>query len=306
MKRRPLHDRRGFTLIELLVVIAIIGILIGMLLPAVQKVKEAAAMAKCKNHLKQMGIAVHAFHDARGFMPPGGLNPWGAEGSWPYQILPFIEQDNLSRMAGTGVAINVDPARYRGVPIYVCPSRRDNAASTAQGGRYLMDYASATPADQPNSWDQFWYGDIWGMGWVGGNYKGIIVRGGQQSGSGTWFGAKVTMTSISDGTSNTLLIAEKQLHPARYTTGDWHDDAGWGDGWDPDVVRYTGFQPNPDSRYDNQGGWEGYRFGSAHPTGINGLMGDGSVRHIPYSVNLAVFNALGTRNGGEVINLNDL
>ena len=97
-------------------------------------------------------------------------------------------------------------------------------------------------------------------------------------------------------------MSEKQLNPASYYSGDWHDDAGWGDGWDPDVIRYTGFRPFPDSQYNNQGGWEGYRFGSAHSSGVVALMGDGSVRTISYSINPMTFNALGTRDGGEVLN----
>jgi len=298
--------RRGFTLIELLVVIAIIAILIGLLLPAVQKVREAASRMRCQNNLKQMGIAIHGYHDANGYMPPAGFNPWGAEGSWAFQILPYVEQDNLARGAGSGPATNVDPLRYRaGPPIFYCPTRRPAKASQAQGGRYLMDYAAATPADSPGSWDQFWYGDVWtyptsNPAWVRANYRGVIVRGGLGN-NGVWYGQKVTMATISDGTSQSLMISEKQLHPDRYISGDWHDDAGWGDGWDPDVIRYTGFQPNPDALYDKQGGWEGYRFGSAHPTGMNGLMADGSVRVISYGINPSTFNALGTRNGGEVI-----
>jgi len=297
------RQRRGFTLIELLVVIAIIAILIGLLLPAVQKVREAAARMKCSNNLKQMGLAIHNYHDANGCMPPGGFNPWAAEGSWAFRILPYIEQDNLGRLAGNGGAgTNVDPLRYKGgPPIFFCPTRRPAQASVAQGGRYLMDYAAATPANSPNSWDQFWYGDVWGDGWMPYTYHGVIVRGGPRTSDGKWYGGKVTMTSISDGTSSTLVISEKQLNPGAYFTGDWHDDAGWGDGWDPDVIRYTGFQPNPDNMYNNQGGWEGYRFGSAHPTGIQGLMGDGSVRVINYGINLTTFNALGTRDGGEVV-----
>jgi len=294
--------RRAFTLIELLVVIAIIAILIGLPLPAVQKVREAASRMKCQNNLKQMGIAVHGYRDANGSMPPGGFNPWAAEGSWAFRILPYIEQDNLQKLSGSGNSMNADVVRYRGGPtIFFCPSRRASQASQAQGGRYLMDYASATPAASPNSWDQFWYGDVWGDGWMSQAYHGVIVRGGIRYGTNTWYGGKVTMPTISDGTSNTMMISEKQLNPNNYLSGDWHDDAGWGDGWDPDVIRYTGFQPNPDRSYNNQGGWEGYRFGSAHPTGINALMADGSVRIISYSVSLTTFNALGTRDGGEVI-----
>jgi prepilin-type N-terminal cleavage/methylation domain-containing protein len=289
---------RAFTLVELLVVIAIIGILVALLLPAVQMAREAARRTQCVNNLKQQGIAVHNYHDTRNHMPPGGFTPWGAEGSWPVHILPYAEAENLARLSPN----NADPLRYAGGPsYYFCPSRRRSAAIPAQGNRYLMDYASATPANSANSWDQYWMGDTWGMSWTGQNYRGVIIRGGRPAGgAGAWVGATVTMTNISDGTSNTLLISEKQLNPAAYDTGDWHDDAGWADGWDPDVVRYTGFLPFPDKRYGNQGGWEGYRFGSTHVSGIQSLLADGSVRQINYVIDANVFNALGTRNGNEV------
>ena len=302
-----LRRRSGFTLIELLVVIAIIAILIGLLLPAVQKIREAASRMKCSNNLKQQGLAIHNYHDTLGFLPSGGYNPWGPEGSWSFHILPYIEQDNLRNQAITGSTYNADIVRYKGGPqIYFCPSRRTAKPTLSQGNRWLMDYAAATPADQPNSWDQFWYGDIWGMGWLPYTYKGTIVRGGYPAGGGNWQGGQTTLASVTDGLSNTLVVSEKQLDPTAYSSGDWHDDAGWADGWDPDVIRYTGFQPNADALYGRQGGWEGYRFGSAHPTGMNGLFGDGSVRFIRYTVDLNTFNLIGNRSDGQTVNLNGL
>jgi len=288
--------RRGFTLIELLVVIAIIAILIGLLLPAVQKVREAGARLKCQNNLKQIGIAVHSYHDARGCMPPGGFNPWHSYMSWPYHILPYIEQDNIFRVGANG---NSGTAQLQVVSIYACPSRRAPQQNAAQANRCLMDYAALTTGSSlgsTNEGDLWGYPgqDIWGDGWIGTQYGGVIVRGGDRN--GTWVGNKVTMVSITDGTSSTIMISEKQLDRRYYASGDWHDDAGWGDGWDPDVIRFAGLPPIQDTN-----GVSGYRVGSAHSNGVNCLFADGSVKMIGYSVNQTTFHSLATRAGGEVI-----
>lgn len=298
MNRHRFRRASGFTLVELLVVIAIIGVLVALLLPAVQAAREAARRTQCVNNLKQMGLALHNHHDTYNVLPSGGTIPWGGitmtptgipEGAdkqgagWAFQILPFFEKANVYSLPKT-------QAEQANVPEYQCPSRRRNAR---QANRVLMDYASATPADSVNSWDQFWYGNTWGIP-TASRYRGVIVRTGTA-------GAPSTMANITDGTSNTLAVSEKWLDKRNYATGDWHDDQGWIDGWDPDVVRYTGFPPRKDSV--SPGSWDGYQFGSAHPAGIMAMMADGSVRMLAFTVDPTVFNNLGNREDGQSVKL---
>lgn len=289
--------RQAFTLVELLVVIAIIGILVALLLPAIQAAREAARRTQCTNQLKQIGLAIQTHHDTWEWLPSGGTVPWagitlsaGGVGtptdaktqgvSWAYQILPYFEQQQL--MDSTN---DVSVLAQKAVNYYFCPSRRRIAR---QGVNVLMDYASATPANSPNSWDQYWYGQIWTVP-TDSQYWGAITRTGTQ-------GSPVGLNAIADGTSNTLLVSEKRLNKQNYGIGDWHDDRGWTDGWDPDVVRYTGYRPQPDPL----SGASGYEFGSAHPGGIVAVMCDGATRNIRYEIDATIFNNVGHReNGGD-------
>jgi prepilin-type processing-associated H-X9-DG protein len=278
------------------VVIAIIAVLIALLVPAVQKVRESAARAQCQNNLKQIGVACHAFNDVYKFLPTGGLWPWvnppyhrqydtwipadiidlGA--AWSQQILPFIEQqaafNDMNRDSGAW-----DNGRRYIVPIYYCPSRRNVGIQCAWTQCGLLDYCGLV-AD----WD-FW-------GWR--DHQGVIVHT-----RGWWEGKRTTsVNTIRDGSSNTIMITEKMLNPQQYTQGDWHDDCGWADGWDPDTMRWCVIRPQPDSKYEgNQGP---YRTGSAHSTGINACFADGSVRHVSYAISDANFNLLGNRQDGQV------
>jgi prepilin-type N-terminal cleavage/methylation domain-containing protein len=290
--------RSAFTLIELLVVIAIIAVLIGLLLPAVQKVREAAAMAKCKNNLKQMALGVHNHNSVFGFFPSGG-GYWGSNRTfdtdgmpadyrtqiwgWAYQILPFIEQDNLWKIPqGTGSPSTGDiQVAGTAVAIYFCPSLRGPTAFPyAQAGwsgqpRFMMDYVGN-----------------------GGTYlDGGYSPTGNNSLDGPFVpsGAKpVTFKDITDGTASTLLIGEKYLdRNIALTTSDCNDDQGWTDGWDNDTIcaaqGYLSNPPKPPAgiilpQQDGMSGTCGGTYGSPHTAYLNCAFCDGAVRTISYSV----------------------
>src|SRR5262245_36831114 len=229
--------RRGFTLIELLVVIAIIGILIGMLLPAVQKVREAAANAKCKNNLKQIGIALHNHHDSRGTFPPGGMQT-GRNGTpcytnWAIEILPFTEQDNLYRLYDQRVH-NEHPNNrvfnQSRVKIYECPSDSlvgllELPASGPRTYPYMHGSYRAVSgrsgAIGRGFWDTFedqfwppnwimlreWRGALHGTATA---YNGIPAQNATGVGGAplSQMGGPERMSNITDGTSNTLFVGE--------------------------------------------------------------------------------------------------
>jgi prepilin-type N-terminal cleavage/methylation domain-containing protein len=294
---QPSRSRLAFTLVELLVVIAIIAILIGLLLPAVQKVRESASRTRCTNNLKQMSLAINAFHAAHDMFPSGGTVPWAniirsngspvippnQEVGWAFQILPYIEQSAVYK--------NPDDTQiFKAViPLYNCPSRRGPTVVQYNSNldHALMDYAAAVPASFGT--------DVGYTMWQGGdfnlpadaNYYGVIVRAKTKSGN-------VTAARVIDGLSNTMVLGEKRLETVNYTIGDWHDDRGWTDGWDPDVLRVTVVSPLQDA----PSGVSGYEFGGPHFVSMNAAFADGSVHQVAYSISPAIFNALGDRRDG--------
>jgi len=284
--------RSAFTLIELLVVVAIIAVLMALLLPAVQKVREAANKILCGKNLNQIAIAWHMYHHDVGAFPTGGEAWWSGRtwiGSIPasggktnsnygntqrwgqfYQILSYIEQDSLFK--------NTNDGTVRGTPIsiYFCPSRRSSTTAYYGGWGYntaLNDYAGCAGSTTVN---------------------GLLVP---------WNYTRVQLTqgSIPDGTSNTILVAEKHLPQGGYGGGWGGDNEGYCSGWDWDIYRYGYWQPAADSDpndYDN--------FGAAHPSSFNAVFGDRSVRTIKYSVDLNVFRAACGRNDNVAYNADDL
>lgn len=337
--------RRGFTLVELLVVIAIIGILVALLLPAVQAAREAARRTTCVNQLKQMGLALLNYESTSRVFPTGGTEPWHSAGGdsvayskgygWMVQILPYVENSalqDISKGYGAGDQERDRVVRGTAVSLYNCPSRRgatvvyeraDGLGGPEEGceeGCALSDYAASTPANYLNTeqlhfkpW--FWQGIIHGdvltaddevrfrgggdsgvpSGFYPVEFKGVIVR--------TGMSAPCKTSQITDGLSKTMAVGEKRLYTDLYEVGAPYDDIGWTDGWDTDIIRYTGYPPGPDlSSTEDDTEAYGYRFGSAHPVVFNAVFADGHVKQIDYDIEVVTFNAMGMRDDGLVIN----
>jgi prepilin-type N-terminal cleavage/methylation domain-containing protein/prepilin-type processing-associated H-X9-DG protein len=324
----------AFTLVELLVVIAIIGILVGLLLPAVQAARESARRMQCSNNLKQMGLACHNFQDSRGYLPGGGRDGNSKFGdttsaccnsltqsgfSWLYHILPFVEQQSTYNLAANsdptvaGQSNTGNNAVAANMPsIYSCPSRR---IPTLYSGSYRSDYAGNAGERNP----------ALGLrsGAPNSGVRGVI----RQIDSSNW---KLTIERIKDGSSNTLMIAEKALHPTAYGS-EGGDNERWSNpGWDEDIVRYgaiivpaesnlqEGLPPIPDMKSARKDGsvWikpdtkHGYRFsewhpffGSSHLSGINAVFADGSVQSVAFNVDAEVFRRLCLVDDGQPVSL---
>ncbi len=306
------RPRRAFTLVELLVVIAIIGILIGLLLPAVQKVREAANRMSCQNNLKQWALAMHVMHDATGALPEGNRdNPRRV---WVVLVWPYVEQGNLYVRFDQTRDFEVPPNTYPGttdgiyaktVPLYYCPSDRPGALWKgdiywrARGnyvinwGNQAVPYDPSDPAQDP------------GRGIAPFGYTDFINRNKPRT---------VRLTDFTDGTSNTLLLSEV-IEAANDTDYDIRGDMLNDDrpctqfmtlntpNSGTDVSPYcnpTAYPENPPCTNANSG-FAHKAARSRHPGGVNTAFGDGSVRFIGNGITLAAWRALGTMNGGEVI-----
>jgi prepilin-type N-terminal cleavage/methylation domain-containing protein len=278
---------KGFTLIEVLVVIAIIGILVALLLPAVQKVREAAARAQCMNNLKQIGLAFHHHHDIYHYFPTGGWDWWSTptyvngvpavgeqqHAGWGFQILPYVEAGNVWK--GGPATNDTDRARFavgQTNPLFFCPSRRLPQTVVFTDPAYFNGVPTTVAL-----------GD-----YAASNYEetGVIL-----------YRYPTRFASITDGTSNTLLVGDRRMNRARLGQLQDDDDEGYADGFDNDVVRDTTQAPLPD--YNAPTGDGDMRFGSSHTGGFCTVYADGSVHFLSYAIDPTVFSYLGNKADGQ-------
>lgn len=291
MRRR----RKGFTLVELLVVIAIIGILIALLLPAVQAAREAARRTSCSNNMKQIGLAMHMHHDSFSRLPAGwdafdattgkpyglGVPGWG----WAARILPYLEQANVqNRLIDFNKPVT-DPAndavRVLVLANFRCPSDVGNDKFlnvNEETGQGTYEFATAN------------YVGAWGTGDV--HVCGTLPVGLQCSSDGSFFhNSTIRFAEITDGLSQTIVAGE------RTSKLDYSTWVGTVEGIDcaPGRILGTAWYP-PNSASPNT-----HDFSSMHPSGANFLLGDGSVRLIPSGIDIAVYRALVTRSGNDSV-----
>jgi prepilin-type N-terminal cleavage/methylation domain-containing protein len=323
--------REGFTLIELLVVIAIIGILIALLLPAVQAAREAARMASCQNHLKQMGLAAANHVEAHGHFPSGGWG-WGwvgdpdrgfgkhQPGGWLYNLLPFLEMEDLYNI-GSGESFAVKSRQLvkvasSPVAVYYCPSRRPAGVypyvhgSGPCSGRWFVDmdrpevvgrtdYGGSAGTDSRSADAAFDYGPC--------SYDAEKTH---NWGSQSWYNgvvfkrSEVTQADVPDGLTNTYLIGERYVNPDAYSdfiAGRYQcdDDQTWPMGYDFDINRWAILQPIQDT--PGLSDCSGTMFGSIHPGGFNVVVCDGSVHMINYAIDLETHRRLANRKDNRPV-----
>ena len=331
MNKHRSTSRFGFTLVELLVVISIIGLLIAMLLPAVQAAREASRIAHCKNNIKQLGMAIVMHEHSKGYFPPARLephpeHPWeyycsGFQPSWYARILPYIELESLAEnwRLDWSFSGHPEPLRMTVVPNFLCPSRRTPSEATVENEYYNLDTQLACGCSS------FWwqiggalgdYGANHGDGsagasgldtdfYHGGNGSGLLISARTHcSATGYTPGDLIDMVShqdVEDGMSNTFLLGEK--HIVGEQLGRYPDDSPIFDGDHLFAGSRVGGPGYPIGRGPHDDIAQFMSFGSWHPQICNMALGDGSVRSISPNLDSVILGRLSNRADGSVAEL---
>lgn len=322
----------GFTLVELLVVIAIIGMLVGLLLPAVQQAREAARTMQCSNNLKNLGLAALNHESTTQAFPSGGwYYQWYGDpdagfgpaqpGAWSFSLLPFLEQNALFQNGADGDVETISSQQKTGayecamtpLPIFNCPSRRQaklytinittvlNATKPATGARgdYAANVGSYNSASSSSNAITGWSDGrtkFKNRTWTNSSHNGVIFDF-----------SEISMGEIRDGTSNTYLFGEKYASPDYYENTTSYDDNGIYAGQDSDNSRSCGTLSSLTiltPLQDRKSYTGSTQFGSAHAGAFGMIMCDGSVQRVSYSVDANTHIYLGCRNDGEPVTLN--
>lgn len=314
MRVQQQRQRSGFTLIELLVVVAIIAVLIALLVPAVQKVRESASRTSCSNNLHQIGIAVHHYHQVHDILPPSRLDKLGGV-SWAVLILPYLEQDNFYQQWDLkrwyyDQGPNGDALRRTSVKTYFCPTRRAPPMASTVGDTPDNPWTGSLSHYAGSVGDYaVCLGSDWNADYNGNGGNGAIIVATQPNLYAVSTAPNVLLswtsqtrfTNIPDGLSNTLLVGEKHVRLGRFGI---NDPAGTADG---DGSIYNGDDPWIISRAAGQNNplavapTDAFRtqFGSYHTGVCQFVMGDGSVRVIPVSISPLVLEWLAIRDDGN-------
>jgi len=303
--RIPMRSPKGFTLVELLVVIAIIGVLVALLLPAVQQAREAARRMQCSNNLKQIGLGLHNYHDTYNTFP-AAARARGNGLPWLVAILPFIEQQNVhdsfNHNAASWQANNA--VAFQGKQnTYLCPSGTHNG-STHTGERVNGEpiwtshyYGIMGPEGQKQD-GSFYTFDVNPAGHGGFGRDGVL---GLEEKSRT-----AGFRDIIDGTSNTLFVGENSWFRNKESYRAWHR-GGQVDG-SGNPVNHMGGAKNVKFAinavpYNGSTGWHDCSFGSQHPGGAQFLKCDGSVKFLTENLDMVIYKAAASRNGMEPMQL---
>lgn len=290
MPHAPFSSRRGFTLVELLVVIAIIGVLIALLLPAVQQAREAARRSQCLNHLKQLGLAVHNFHDTYNELPPSRIQYTYL--GWSALLLPFLEQQNLYEQIDLKkkYADQLEEVQRTSIATYICPSRRSVGSLTTEAEPNQQDIGAAWDyASCDGDFTNSQYREVTSTGML------IIAQGDH-----TAYKSLTNMAKITDGLSNTLLIGERHVPLERIGQEEVAGDGPTLSGWAYSSMRMAG-PGRPLGKGPNDIATTRESFGSWHPGICNFILGDASVRSIKATIDTDNLRRLANRADGQVI-----